>query len=129
MSISSAFRVGLSLARSGCVSSRSYSSSLCHSAGQPISLARRQLATRAAAMGAGSSKGEEGGRKKSSRKSRETAAVATHAQPEAAGQAKTAASQVEFVEATVAKASEFGENELVILAGTHSITHTHTHTE
>ena len=71
-------------------------------------------------MGAGGSKnggeGEgSGGKKRGSKKeSKETAAIATPAQ-EAAGEAKESGgattAEVEYVECTVAKASEFGENE------------------
>lgn len=68
-------------------------------------------------MGAGGSKkGEgEGEKKKSTKKGeKETAAIATPAQQQAAEGAKesvAAAAEVEYVECAVAKASEFGENE------------------
>ena len=73
------------------------------------------------AMGAGGSKngeGEGGGggkkrsTKKSSKRAKETAAVATSAQVEVAAAGKEEGAGAEdYVECTVAKASEFGENE------------------
>ena len=69
-------------------------------------------------MGAGGSKKGEGEgekKKKSTKKGeKETAAIATPAQQQAAEGAKesvAAAAEVEYVECAVAKASEFGENE------------------
>jgi nitrite reductase/ring-hydroxylating ferredoxin subunit len=70
-------------------------------------------------MGAGGSKKGEGEgekKKKSTKKGeKETAAIATPAQQQAAEGAKesvAAAAEVEYVECAVAKASEFGENEM-----------------
>lgn len=84
-----------------------------------ISTRRLQLPFSSRAMGAGGSKdgGEGGGgKKKSTRKEKEgkeTAAVATPAQQaETAKESGGAGTEVaEYVECTVAKTSEFGENE------------------
>ena len=76
---------------------------------------RRRLASRAV-MGAGGSKegeGGGGGKKKSTKKSKETAVVATPA-PQAAPVGKESgggATDAQYVECTVGKVSEFGENE------------------
>ena len=73
--------------------------------------------SRTVAMGAGGSKteGEEGnGKRGSRREQKETAVVATAAQGGAAAagkEAEGAAGEAEYVECTVAKASEFGDNE------------------
>lgn len=96
-----------------------YISSLSRPRDVPISTHRLQLAFSSRAMGAGGSKdgGEGGGgKKKSTRKEKEgkeTAAVATPAQQaETAKESGGAGTEVaEYVECTVAKASEFGENE------------------